>query len=256
MSGMRFDIHPGNGVGPLRFDMTKADVRSLLGEPKKEFVRSQISTGVEWIYGKSEVFVEFDQDGKCASITMCPPAGALLDGVDLLGVSGRAAFEALRRLDPGALMEYDALTSRSLGIAVDVSDVGTEREEEGNSPNYVLACRSGYFPPEDQMGLQTFLRIKWRAERPPDEPHVIYCELNADQLEVRKVEVFSDQGCGWASAEESSRSTRLSNARTPALRELKKDPRFAVSVVTKSDFERVWSQRAKGWPPRAPIDNP
>ena len=253
---MRFEIHPAEGVGPVRFGMTKDNVRSRLGPPNREFVRGEFTTGVEWIYGESEAFVAFDVDGKCESIMLCHPASAFLDGVDLLGVSGKAAFEAVRRLDADALMEDDALTSRKLGIAVDVADVGTEREEEGGPPNYVLVCRGGYLPPEDQAGSQTFLRIKWRAERPPDEPHVIYCELNADQLEVRKVEVFSDLGCGWASADESSRSTRLSSVRTPALRELKKAPRFAVSVVTKSDFERVWSQRTKGWPPRAPIDDP
>jgi hypothetical protein len=75
-------------------------------------------------------------------------------------------------------------------------------------------------------------------------------------MEVRKVEIFRDQNCGWASADESVRSTRLSSVRVPPLLELKKDPRFAVSVETKSDFERVWSQRAKGWPPRGPIDGP
>src|SRR5262245_47654420 len=129
---IRFEIHPGSGVGPLRFGMAKDELRSALGPPGKEFVRSQFSIGVEWIYGESEMFVAFGADAKCESIMLCHPASALLDGVDLLGVPGRAAFDTVRRLDSDALMEDDALVSRRLGIAVDVEDVGTEREEEGN----------------------------------------------------------------------------------------------------------------------------
>jgi len=78
-----------------------------------------------------------------------------------------------------------------------------------------------------------------------DEPVILYSELDANRLEVRKVEVFRNGQCGYASAEASRGGTKLGILAMPQLSEIARDPQFETVEITCEEFEGVWARREK-----------
>jgi hypothetical protein len=139
---MHTEIFPNRGAGALTFGMSKSDVRRVLGEPNKEFVRSQYSACVEWDYQSLGINVIFDRSGACAGVMFTRPSDPRLDGFSLLGTGAAKAWSAVRRRDAGAKVEDGSLTSTRLGVSVNAPDV----EDAPKEPAYsVLVFRSDYF---------------------------------------------------------------------------------------------------------------
>jgi hypothetical protein len=75
------------------------------------------------------------------------------------------------------------------------------------------------------------------------DPVELYCETNDQRWETRKVEVFRDGSIGFASATESSEGTILGESPIPPIEEIAADPEFKPQLITKEEFETVWSRR-------------
>jgi hypothetical protein len=90
-----------------------------------------------------------------------------------------------------------------------------------------------------------YIKVEWKHSF-SDEPVWLYSELDDNHWETRKVEVFADGRCGYASATESSGTTRLSTEPIPSLIEISYDPQFEPVEITKSEFEEVWLKRNGG----------
>jgi hypothetical protein len=87
-----------------------------------------------------------------------------------------------------------------------------------------------------------YIRVGWKHQN-PDMPVLLYSELDASRWEVRKVEVFRNGRCGYASAEGSSGGTRLGQVPVPTLSEIALDPEFDPEEISREEFEKVWAQR-------------
>src|SRR5437588_1322987 len=70
-----------------------------------------------------------------------------------------------------------------------------------------------------------YLRVEWRHSD-PGEPVTLLSELDDDGREVRKIEVFRDGHCGYASAEENSPSTELGEKPLPSFEQIGADAQF------------------------------
>ncbi len=88
----------------------------------------------------------------------------------------------------------------------------------------------------------TYIRVAWIHEH-PEEPVILYSELDADRWEVRKVEVFRTGRCGYADSKESSGGTGLGEVPVPELSEIARDPQFEPVEITRDEFEEVWARR-------------
>lgn len=148
-------IAPFCGIGRLRFGMSKADVRSLLGRPEKEFVRDPVFAPdrIEWIYDDGRAFVAFNGSGTCDEIMLCPPADPRLEGVRLLAAGAVEVWSAVRRLDRNAFVDGPGcLTSLLYGVNVHAPDVGTEFEEPDAAALSVLLFSD---PDDERLRPQT-----------------------------------------------------------------------------------------------------
>jgi hypothetical protein len=67
--------------------------------------------------------------------------------------------------------------------------------------------------------------------------------LDEQRFEVRKVEVFRNERCGYATADEEVGGTGLGVVAVPELAEIAKDPEFEPAEITKDEFEQVWKRR-------------
>ena len=90
----------------------------------------------------------------------------------------------------------------------------------------------------------TYIKVAWKHTK-SEYPVVLYSELDDDRWEVRKVEIFSDGRCGFASAAESAGSTGLGEAPIPVLAEIASDSQFEPVEITKEEFEDVWAKRKR-----------
>jgi hypothetical protein len=86
----------------------------------------------------------------------------------------------------------------------------------------------------------TYIKVKW-IHSCPDDPVLLYSELDGERWEMRKVEVFADGHFGYASSTESGGSTGLGLEPVPTLPEIGSDPQFEPVEITKQEFEEVWA---------------
>jgi uncharacterized protein DUF6881 len=86
-----------------------------------------------------------------------------------------------------------------------------------------------------------YIRVAWHHSF-PDEPIVLYSEMNEERWEVRKVDIFRDGPPGIASATLSTRDAMLGEKPIPPTSEIASDPQLKPSEITKEEFEEVWSR--------------
>jgi hypothetical protein len=84
-----------------------------------------------------------------------------------------------------------------------------------------------------------YIKVRWRHEF-PDEPIILYSELDEGRWETRKVYVFRSGPAGYASDRESSRSVMLSLEPVPPLDEIASDPQFESHEISEQEFEQIW----------------
>jgi hypothetical protein len=87
-----------------------------------------------------------------------------------------------------------------------------------------------------------YMRCEW-IHAFPNEPVLMYSELDDDRWEIRKVEIFADGTTGYASESEERGGSGLGTVQVPSLEEIAKEPEFRPSVISKDEFERVWNAR-------------
>jgi hypothetical protein len=90
-----------------------------------------------------------------------------------------------------------------------------------------------------------YIKVTWKHMH-PDDPILLYSELDDDRWEVRKVEIFRHGSAGYASRTESKGSTRLGIEAIPSLSKIASDPEFEPAEITREEFEEVWLRALRG----------
>ena len=86
-----------------------------------------------------------------------------------------------------------------------------------------------------------YFACRWHHDS-PDEPVLLFEELNDERLEIRKVEQFADGRLIRSDRIDPERTTTLSWVEVPPLDQIAADPEFTVQPLTAADFESVWRQ--------------
>ena len=83
-----------------------------------------------------------------------------------------------------------------------------------------------------------FQRVQWIHDAQED-PVVLWAQV-VDGWEVRKVDEFRDGHLAWADDTREDGATGLGQVPVPRPEAIATDPQFAVQIIDRSDFERVW----------------
>jgi hypothetical protein len=86
-----------------------------------------------------------------------------------------------------------------------------------------------------------YIKVKWE-HNVPDDPVIIYSEIDDQQWEHRKVEMFSDGKIGYADEEHESGGSLLGLEPWPDLEQLGSEEEFEITEITRSEFESIWSK--------------
>jgi hypothetical protein len=87
-----------------------------------------------------------------------------------------------------------------------------------------------------------YLKVQWHHED-PEEPVVLYSEIDVQRYETRKIEEFADGRLDHADAARETGTTFLGEAPIPSLDEIDEQDEFTPVEITQEEFELVW-QRA------------
>lgn len=77
---VEFEIRPFEGFGPVAFNMSRAEVQSILGDPDTE-----LRDGTRLRFPTWGLFVDFDGEGRCEYIESYPPCIPVIEGLRLGG---------------------------------------------------------------------------------------------------------------------------------------------------------------------------
>ena len=120
---MRYAVTPGEGVGAVRFGMSREDVHTRLGEPDDEGGWPD-SGEIEDTWSDDGLAVVFDSTGACVEIAVFPPATVSVRGARLLGEADGDALEQLRELDTDCAEEDGVIVAPALGLLYEIDDEG------------------------------------------------------------------------------------------------------------------------------------
>lgn len=87
----------------------------------------------------------------------------------------------------------------------------------------------------------TYIKVYWKHNF-PDEPILLFSELDDKRNEIRKVEVFKDKLIGYAEEKISKNGTFLSECELPELSIINKDLQFEGLEISKEEFESIWKK--------------
>jgi len=90
------------------------------------------------------------------------------------------------------------------------------------------------------QGGPHYIKVRW-ASSSPDNPAVLWSELDEHRKEIRKIEIWHDGRTGYAFEKIEVSGTRLGECPVPQLDEIAADPQFEPEAITQADFEAQWA---------------
>ena len=117
-SDMDFEIHEHEGAGPIRFEMTIAEVRRILSVPVSSFMKTATSAVPTDAFDSLGMHVHYASSGVCHAIEMATPARATFRGQKLIGRSFGELRQLFESWDNRVTIDETGLTSFSLGIGL------------------------------------------------------------------------------------------------------------------------------------------
>ena len=124
---MDFEIDPFQAVGPIRFGMTQAEVRRLMGQTRvREFRKTPDSIGPTDDFMDENLHVFYDETLHTRGVELFPGATVTLQGRPLVGRPANEVMDWLRGLDPDLQIEDSSVTSERLGFSMYVPDLDDE----------------------------------------------------------------------------------------------------------------------------------
>jgi len=139
---MNLQLNPFIGIGPIRFGMSRAQVRELLGEGYREFLKTPTSKVLTDDYLAYASHIFYDLDNTCKGIEVFPPAKLHWNGRFLLGDSFQSTLRYFQQIDDGVQLKSTGLLSRKFGI----SSYAPKAEDAIDNPvESVYAFKKGVF---------------------------------------------------------------------------------------------------------------
>jgi len=86
-----------------------------------------------------------------------------------------------------------------------------------------------------------YIRVHWQHDE-PTEPIQVISEVDPNDWEIRKVELFADGRVGVADRDHETESTWLSIEQVPADQDIAADPQFTLESIDAETFKSIWNR--------------
>jgi hypothetical protein len=126
------------GVGPLRFGMSREDVRSALSIPFEVFRRTPASIPAD-LFGSAGTFAYYSESGGLIAVEFAKRANVTFGDLDLTNTSTSKLIAEISTIDPAIDHDSSGFTSRAYGIGAWTED------DLGLPPQSVIIFAPGYY---------------------------------------------------------------------------------------------------------------
>lgn len=89
-----------------------------------------------------------------------------------------------------------------------------------------------------------YIKIRWKHSFDND-PVIIYSEIDDNDWEVRKVEVFKDGNLGFSDGVTEKSGTYLGQVPVPPMDIIAESSEFEPNIISKEDFEKKWVEATR-----------
>ena len=83
-----------------------------------------------------------------------------------------------------------------------------------------------------------YLRVRWDHD-PGEDPIVLYHEVDEQQRETRRVELFEDGRLQWAGQASPDAPTSISLEPLPPVEQIRDQPAFSLTEISRPAFEEI-----------------
>ncbi|HYP52823.1 MAG TPA: hypothetical protein VEQ42_04750 [Pyrinomonadaceae bacterium] len=139
---MRFEIRPHEGVGPVRFGMTREEVRAALALPVESFRKSPADEMLTDAFDAAGLHVYYKKPGLCEAVEMAAPAEPVLEGRELLGRPFGESRRWFESQDESAEADESGLTSFGYGVGLYAPEA---ESNPAAPPEGVIVFEKGYY---------------------------------------------------------------------------------------------------------------
>ncbi len=139
---MKFTINPFVGAGPIKFGMTRDDVRFKLDSKFESFKRTPSSALPCDSFGILSLFVYYKLPGNVEAIEFSETADISFKSKSLLSLNFHELKSYLEQCDENILVESDGLISNDLGISAYIPNLYEGQSAQVES---ILVFEKGYY---------------------------------------------------------------------------------------------------------------
>ena len=147
---MTFKIEPYKSVGPIKFGMSRPEIRDVLQIEPKPFRKTLSSLIASDAYDDIGVHVHFDESGGCCAVELAAPANPTFRGQSLLGQPLSTLRRQFEEVDDTLEVDETGFTSHKFGIGLfaPFAEDSPEDPVEG-----VIVFKRGYYR-EIDLGMR------------------------------------------------------------------------------------------------------
>jgi len=139
---MNYEIDPYVGVGQIKFGSPVDEVRGVVGEAFRSFLKSPRSVFPTDSFPALRMFCFYDAQGLLEAVEFAKPARPIICGFEFIGQPLSKAIATLGPLDSQLEIERDGLTAYGLGVAL----WAPLAKNDPHAPiEAVMAFRRGYY---------------------------------------------------------------------------------------------------------------
>jgi len=133
-----FAISSHVGVGPVRFGMTRQEVRRAFGAPYEPFSRTSGAEPADH-FPTIPAFAYYSNEGRLEAVEFAPDASVTLGELDLAEKAVSAAMELLAEADPQLERDASGCISKGCGVGL-WTEAGIEFQ-----PQSIIVFARGYY---------------------------------------------------------------------------------------------------------------
>jgi hypothetical protein len=140
---MEFVIAPYVGVGPIKFGLTREEVRQRLGAPVESFMKAPFSAAPADAFDTLGIHVHYGSDERCQAVEFYRSlTGPTFRGQPLFGKRFGEIERWLRTIDPDVRSDSSGLTSLAFGFGLYAPSALNDPQSEVSG---AIAFRRGYY---------------------------------------------------------------------------------------------------------------
>lgn len=138
---MYYEVIPHEGVGDIRFGMSKEEVRELFPDrTPKDYKQNVYSRGDTDLYESLGIMIHYDTEGRCAAVEFGGSVKPMYQGSSPLGMTKELVEAWFESHDDDSQIDPPDITSEKLSLSAYV-------EEKAES---IMVFRDGYYDSEEE----------------------------------------------------------------------------------------------------------